>query len=69
MCHKVCTRLKIVLEHQLLRDSWIFLGLDTPFHTAHRTLAAKALVKTVSGGVVDPWLLRALHPILVSFAW
>lgn len=27
--------LKVVLEHQLLSDSWIFLGLDTALHTAH----------------------------------
>ncbi|XP_068385428.1 zinc finger protein 419-like isoform X3 [Eschrichtius robustus] len=60
----------LVLEHQLLSDNRILLGLDTAFHTAHVSPATKALVKTVPGGVSGgPQLLCVLDPILVSFAW
>ena len=60
----------MVLEHQLLSDSWIFLGLVTALHTALVSPAAKDLVQTVSGGVsCGPLVPCVLHPILVSFAW
>ncbi|KAB0398065.1 hypothetical protein E2I00_010161, partial [Balaenoptera physalus] len=49
----------------LLSDSQIFLSLDTPFHTAHVSPAAKALVKTIPKGVsCGPQLLCVFHPIL-----
>ncbi|TKC35361.1 hypothetical protein EI555_021194 [Monodon monoceros] len=49
----------------LLSDSQIFLCLDTPFHTAHVSPAAKALVKTIPRGVsCGPQLLCVFHPLL-----
>ncbi|XDB60541.1 hypothetical protein AB1E18_013909 [Capra hircus] len=66
------SRSHVVVPLELGGEPWLdFPGSEYSFaHSTHVSPAAKALVKTVPGGVsCGPLVPRVLHPILVSFAW
>ncbi|KAM7232765.1 hypothetical protein CapIbe_014901 [Capra ibex] len=69
------SRSHVVVPLELGGEPWVQDRVDMTPGTARGAqsgpgLAAKALVKTVPGGVsCGPLVPRVLHPILVSFAW